>query len=661
MAGPDEEKAPEVQKIYPPEELSKGAYIKTFDEYKKMHDRSINDPDAFWAEMAETLDWFDKWDTVYSWDESKHELTWFAGGKLNVSYNCLDRHCKTAKRDKIAIIFEPDEPGPSKTFTYQQLLDEVCRFANVLKKHGIKKGDRVCIYLPMIPELPIAMLACTRIGAIHSVVFGGFSSDALRDRILDCDCETVIASDASYRSGKVIPLKKNVDWAVEECPNVKQTFVVRRAGIEVDMKEGRDLWWDEEMSADDIKPWCDPEPMDAEDPLFILYTSGSTGKPKGVMHTTAGYLLHVALSHKWIFDIHDDDVWWCTADIGWVTGHSYIVYGPLANGFTGVMFEGVPTYPNPDRFWEICEKDKVTVFYTAPTVIRSLMRLGDKWTKTRDLSSLRVLGTVGEPINPDVWMWYYDNIGGGRCPVCDTWWQTETGGILITPFAGATAMKPGSASFPFPGVDPVILRQDGTEAGVNESGFLCIRKPWPGMMRTIYGNHEIFVKTYYSMFPGVYLTGDGCRVDEDGFYWLQGRIDDVINVSGHRIGTAEVESALVSHEFVSEAAVVGMPHDIKGQGIYAYVTLKSEYETREEEDVRKELVLHVRKEIGPIATPDIIQFTPALPKTRSGKIMRRILRKIAEGTADSLGDTSTLAEPGVVDQLIAGSRELMAK
>ncbi|HEY5502758.1 MAG TPA: acetate--CoA ligase [Candidatus Anoxymicrobiaceae bacterium] len=661
MAGPDEEKTPEVQKIYPPEELSKGAYIKTFDEYKKMHDRSINDPDAFWAEMAETLDWFDKWDTVYSWDESKHELTWFAGGKLNVSYNCLDRHCKTAKRDKIAIIFEPDEPGPSKTFTYQQLLDEVCRFANVLKKHGIKKGDRVCIYLPMIPELPIAMLACTRIGAIHSVVFGGFSSDALRDRILDCDCETVIASDASYRSGKVIPLKKNVDWAVEECPNVKQTFVVRRAGIEVDMKEGRDLWWDEEMSADDIKPWCDPEPMDAEDPLFILYTSGSTGKPKGVMHTTAGYLLHVALSHKWIFDIHDDDVWWCTADIGWVTGHSYIVYGPLANGFTGVMFEGVPTYPNPDRFWEICEKDKVTVFYTAPTVIRSLMRLGDKWTKTRDLSSLRVLGTVGEPINPDVWMWYYDNIGGGRCPVCDTWWQTETGGILITPFAGATAMKPGSASFPFPGVDPVILRQDGTEAGVNESGFLCIRKPWPGMMRTIYGNHEIFVKTYYSMFPGVYLTGDGCRVDEDGFYWLQGRIDDVINVSGHRIGTAEVESALVSHEFVSEAAVVGMPHDIKGQGIYAYVTLKSEYETREEEDVRKELVLHVRKEIGPIATPDIIQFTPALPKTRSGKIMRRILRKIAEGTADSLGDTSTLAEPGVVDQLIAGSRELMAK
>ncbi len=661
MAGPDEEKAPEVQKIYPPEELSKGAYIKTFDEYKKMHDRSINDADAFWAEMAETLDWFDKWDTVYSWDESKHELTWFAGGKLNVSYNCLDRHCKTAKRDKIAIIFEPDEPGPSKTFTYQQLLDEVCRFANVLKKHGIKKGDRVCIYLPMIPELPIAMLACTRIGAIHSVVFGGFSSDALRDRILDCNCETVIASDASYRSGKVIPLKKNVDWAVEECPNVKQTFVVRRAGIEVDMKEGRDLWWDEEMSADDINAWCDPEPMDAEDPLFILYTSGSTGKPKGVMHTTAGYLLHVALSHKWIFDIHDDDVWWCTADIGWVTGHSYIVYGPLANGFTGVMFEGVPTYPNPDRFWEVCEKDKVTVFYTAPTVIRSLMRLGDKWTKTRDLSSLRVLGTVGEPINPDVWMWYYDNIGGGRCPVCDTWWQTETGGILITPLAGATAMKPGSASFPFPGVDPVILRQDGTEAGVNESGFLCIRKPWPGMMRTIYGNHELFVKTYYSMFPGVYLTGDGCRVDEDGFYWLQGRIDDVINVSGHRIGTAEVESALVSHEFVSEAAVVGMPHDIKGQGIYAYVTLKSEYETREEEDVRKELVLHVRKEIGPIATPDIIQFTPALPKTRSGKIMRRILRKIAEGTADSLGDTSTLAEPGVVDQLIAGSKELMAK
>jgi acetyl-CoA synthetase len=663
MAGPkdDDKSSEEVQTIYPPKELSKNAWIKSMDEYKKIYDRSINDVDKFWGEMGDTLDWFKKWDTVFTWDEKEHECTWFAGGKLNVSYNCLDRHCTTDKRDKVAIIFEPDEPGSSKTFTYQQLLDDVCRFANVLKKHGVKKGDRVCIYLPMIPELPIAMLACTRIGAIHSVVFGGFSSDALRDRILDSDCQTLICSDASYRSGKVIPLKKNADWALQECPGVKDVFVVRRAGAEIDMDAKRDHWWHEEMSAEDIKPWCPPEEMDAEDPLFILYTSGSTGKPKGVMHTTAGYLLHTALSHKWIFDIHDDDVWWCTADIGWVTGHSYIVYGPLANGSTGVMFEGVPTYPNPDRFWEICEKDKVTVFYTAPTVIRSLMRLGDKWTKTRDLSSLRILGTVGEPINPDVWLWYYEKIGGGRCPVMDTWWQTETGGILITPLAGATAMRPGSASFAFPGVMPVILRQDGTEADVNESGFLCIKRPWPGIMRTIYGNHELFVNTYYSMFPGVYLTGDGCRVDEDGFFWLQGRIDDVINVSGHRIGTAEVESALVSHEYVSEAAVVGMPHEIKGQGIYAYVTLKSEYESREEDEVRQKLVLHVRKEIGPIATPDVIQFTPALPKTRSGKIMRRILRKIAEGTADSLGDTSTLAEPGVVDQLIAGSKELLAK
>ncbi len=662
MAGADKEKTEgEGQIIYPPEEISKGAYIKSMDEYKDIYDRSINDVDNFWGEMAESLDWYKKWDTVYTHDEKEHRFTWFGGGKLNASYNCLDRHCSNGKGDKAAIIWEPDEPGESRTLTYQQLLDEVCRLANALKKHGVKKGDRVCIYLPMIPELPIAMLACARIGAVHSVVFGGFSSDALRDRILDSDCQTLICSDASYRSGKVIPLKKNADWALDECPNVKSVLVVKHAGIEIDMKEGRDLWWHEELAADDIEATCEPEQMDAEDPLFILYTSGSTGKPKGVLHTTAGYLLHVALSLKWIFDIHGNDVWWCTADIGWVTGHSYIVYGPLCNGFTEVMFEGVPTYPNPDRFWEICEKDKVTQFYTAPTVIRSLMRLGDKWTETRDLSSVRILGTVGEPINPEVWLWYYEKIGKGNCPIMDTWWQTETGGILITPLAGATPMKPGSASFPFPGVMPVVLRQDGSEADVNESGFLCIKRPWPGMMRTIYGNHELFVNTYYSMFPGVYVTGDGCRVDEDGFYWLQGRIDDVINVSGHRIGTAEVESALVSHEYVSEAAVVGMPHEIKGQGIYAYVTLKSEYESREEDEVKQKLVLHVRKEIGPIATPDVIQLTPALPKTRSGKIMRRILRKIAEGTADSLGDTSTLAEPAVVDQLIAGSKELLSK
>ncbi|MFH1150920.1 MAG: acetate--CoA ligase [Actinomycetota bacterium] len=658
--GPEEGADREI--IYPPEELSATAYIKSMDEYREIYRRSVEEVDEFWSEIAdEQLTWFKKWDNVFTHDEKEHKFEWFSGGKLNASYNCLDRHVEAGNGDRVAILWEPDEPGESRDLTYKMLLDEVCRFANVLKKRGVKKGDRVCIYLPMIPELPIVMLACARIGAVHSVVFGGFSSDALRDRILDSDCRTVIASDASYRGGKVVPLKKNVDWALEECPGVENVFVVRHVACEVEMKEGRDRWYQEEIAADDVAGGCEPQEMDAEDPLFILYTSGSTGKPKGVLHTTAGYLLHTSLSLKWIFDIHDDDIWWCTADIGWVTGHSYIVYGPLVNGFTQVMFEGVPTYPNPDRFWEICAKDKVTIFYTAPTVIRSLMRLGDKWTDTQDLSSLRVLGTVGEPINPEVWLWYYDKIGKGRCPIMDTWWQTETGGILITPIAGATPMKPGSASFPFPGVIPIILRQDGTEADENESGFLCIKRPWPGMMRTIYQNHDLFVKTYYSMFPGLYVTGDGCRKDSDGFYWLQGRIDDVINVSGHRIGTAEVESALVSHEYISEAAVVGMPHEIKGQGIYAYVTLKSEYESRDEDEVRKELVLHVRKEIGPIATPDIIQFTPALPKTRSGKIMRRILRKIAEGTADSLGDTSTLAEPGVVDELIAGSRELVLK
>ncbi|RJP33684.1 MAG: acetate--CoA ligase [Actinobacteria bacterium] len=644
--------------LYPPEELSKNAYIKSMDEYREMHRRSIEEGDSFWSEMAETLDWYRKWDSVHTWDPQECECTWFEGGKLNVSYNCLDRHVNSGKADRVAIIWEPDEPGEGRTYTYGQLLDEVCRFANVLKKHGVKKGDRVCIYLPMIPELPIAMLACARIGAIHSVVFGGFSSDALRDRILDSDCKALICADAGFRSGKTVPLKKNADASLEECPSIENVFVVKHSGADVEMTGGRDYWWHEETAAADISPQCAPEEMDSEDPLFILYTSGSTGKPKGVLHTTAGYLLHTSLSLKWIFDIHDNDIWWCTADIGWVTGHSYIVYGPLANGFTEVMFEGVPTYPEPDRFWKVVEKHKVTVFYTAPTVIRSLMREGEDWTKTADLSSLRVLGTVGEPINPEVWLWYYDHIGKERCPIMDTWWQTETGGILITPLAGATPMKPGSASFPFFGVDPVILNQDGKEVATDESGFLCIRRPWPGMMRTVYGNHELFINTYWTMFPGLYVTGDGCRVDADGFYWLQGRIDDVINVSGHRIGTAEVESALVSHEYISEAAVVGMPHDIKGQGIYAYVTLKAEYERLDEDEVRKALVAHTRKEIGPIATPDVIHFTPSLPKTRSGKIMRRILRKIAEGTSDTLGDTSTLADPSVVDALIEGNRQL---
>jgi acetyl-CoA synthetase len=647
--------------IYPPEEISKNAYIKSMDEYREMHKRSIEDTDAFWAEMAETLDWYKKWDSVYYWDPKECKCTWFEGGKINVSYNCLDRHVKAGKADRVAIIWEPDEPGESRNYTYGQLLDEVCRFANVLKKHGVKKGNRVCIYLPMIPELPIAMLACARIGAIHSVVFGGFSSDALRDRILDSDCGTLVCADAGFRSAKTVPLKKSADASLEECPGVTNVFVVKHSGVDVEMVDGRDHWWHEELAAADVAGDCAPEEMDSEDPLFILYTSGSTGKPKGVMHTTAGYLLHTALSLKLIFDIHEDDIWWCTADIGWVTGHSYIVYGPLANGFTEIMFEGVPTYPEPDRFWKVVEKHKATVFYTAPTVIRSLMREGEDWTETADLSSLRVLGTVGEPINPEVWLWYYDHIGKGRCPIMDTWWQTETGGILITPLAGATPMKPGSASFPFFGVDPVVVNQDGKEVEADDSGFLCIRKPWPGMMRTVYGNHELFVNTYWSMFPGLYVTGDGCRVDTDGFYWLQGRIDDVINVSGHRIGTAEVESALVSHEYVSEAAVVGMPHDIKGQGIYAYVTLKAEYEGLDEDEVRKALVAHTRKEIGPIATPDVIHFTPSLPKTRSGKIMRRILRKIAEGTSDTLGDTSTLADPSVVDSLIEGNKQLTDK
>ncbi len=647
--------------LYPPEELSKNAFVKSMDEYRAMYDRSINDVDAFWGEMAEALDWYSKWDTVYTWDVSTAKCTWFAGGKLNVSYNCLDRHVKAGRGDKVAIMWEPDEPGEGRTVTYAQLLEEVCKLANVLKKHGVKKGDRVCIYLPMIVQLPIAMLACARIGAIHSVVFGGFSAEAMRDRILDSDCRVVICADSGFRSGKQVPLKKNVDAALEECPDVRKVIVARHSGAEIAMAEGRDAWWEDEVAASDISAECEPEQMDAEDPLFILYTSGSTGKPKGVLHTTGGYLLHAALSLKYIFDIHEDDVWWCTADIGWVTGHSYIVYGSLANGYTEVMFEGVPTYPGPDRFWAVCEKYKVTQFYTAPTVIRSLMREGVDWTTKHDLSSLKVLGSVGEPINPEVWLWYYDHIGKGRCPIVDTWWQTETGGILITPLAGATPMKPGSASFPFFGVDPVILTQEGKEAGVGESGFLCLKRPWPGMMRTIFGNHELFINTYWSMFPGYYVSGDGCVVDADGFYWLQGRIDDVINVSGHRIGTAEVESALVSHEYVSEAAVVGYPHEIKGQGIYAYITLKAEYENLDEAEVRKALVAHTRKEIGPIATPDVMHFTAALPKTRSGKIMRRILRKIAEGTSDSLGDTSTLADPTVVTVLIEDNAKLTGK
>ncbi len=634
-----------------PETLQKTAYVKGVDEYNKIYKRSIDDPEGFWAECAEQLHWYKKWDKVESSDFKNAKVEWFRGGKLNVSDNCLDRNLATRK-DKPALIWEGEPEGDSKTFTYQQLHDEVCKFANVLKKKGIKKGDRVSIYLPMIPELAIAMLACTRIGAIHSIVFGGFSAEALRDRIQDCGSNMVITSDGSYRSGKVIDLKKSADKAVEECPTVKTCIVVKRTGSQVSMKAGQDFWWHEEMGASDVNTTCEPVQMDAEDPLFILYTSGSTGKPKGVLHTTGGYLVYVYQTFKWIFDYKEEDIFWCTADIGWITGHSYIVYGPLANGATSIMFEGVPSYPKYDRFWQIVEKYKVNQFYTAPTAIRAIAKEGDEWVKGKDLSSLRILGTVGEPINPEAWMWYYNMIGGGKCPIVDTWWQTETGGILITPLPGAIDVKPGSAGRPFPGVKPLVVREDGTPADVNEGGYLCIERPWPGMMRGVYGDPDRFRDTYFIQFPGKYYTGDGARLDKDGDYWLMGRLDDVINVSGHRMGTAEVESALVSHPSVAEAAVVGFPHNIKGQGIYAFVTVNSGVEKTDQ--LKKDLLNHVRKEIGPIATPDKIHFADGLPKTRSGKIMRRILKKIAAGEVDDLGDTTTLAEPKVVDDLVKG-------
>ena len=633
----------------PPPEISKQAYVKSLDEYKKIYERSVTDPERFWGEMAEQLDWYKKWDRVLVEDFANAKHEWFVGGKLNVCYNCLDRHLKTWRKNKAALVWEGDA-GDSKTLTYQELYYEVCRFANVLKKLGIKKGDRVTIYLPMILELPIAMLACARIGAVHSVVFGGFSADALGGRMLDCGTKMLICVDGYYRGGKVMRSKDNADEALESCPDVENVIVVERAKVGVDMKAGRDYWWDDVMGAEDIKPYCPPEVMDAEDPLFILYTSGSTGKPKGVLHTQAGYLLYTLQTAKWIFDIKEEDTFWCTADIGWITGHSYIIYGPLALGTTSLVFEGIPTYPHPDRFWSVVEKYQVNIFYTAPTAIRALMREGEEWPRKHDLSSLRILGSVGEPINPEVWMWYYNVIGEGRCPLVDTWWQTETGGIAITPLPGATPLKPGSAVLPFPGIVLSVFREDGSEAGVNEGGYLVIKRPWPGLMRQVYGDPERFKQTYFVQFPGVYTAGDGARMDEDGYYWLMGRIDDVINVSGHRIGTAEVESALVSHDSVAEAAVVGMPHEIKGQGIYAFVTLKTGVEGTDA--LKKELVAHVRKQIGPIATPDKIQFAGGLPKTRSGKIMRRILNKIATGDTSELGDTSTLADPSVIDSLI---------
>ncbi|MEW6142167.1 MAG: acetate--CoA ligase [Chloroflexota bacterium] len=644
----------EEKRVFPPSpEFSRKAAIKSMKEYKELWEKSVKEPEKFWGELADQLEWFKKWDKYLEYNfKDKPEIRHFIGGKINVAANCLDRHCKTWRRNKAAIVWQGEPDGEVKTYTYQQLLYEVSKFANVLIKNGIKKGDTVSIYLPMIPELAIAMLACARIGAVHSVVFGGFSAEALRDRMIDCSSKLLITADAYWRSGKAVGAKASADTAVAQCPRVERVIVVRRMGSECPMTPGRDVWWHEEMAKDDVSANCSPEALDADSTLFILYTSGSTGKPKGVQHTQAGYLLYVLQTMKWVFDIKDEDIFWCTADIGWITGHSYCVYGPLAAGATSFMFEAVPTFPKPDRFWQIVEKFKVSVFYTAPTVLRSLMREGDDWPNRRDLSSLRLLGSVGEPINPEAWMWYYRVIGKEKCPIVDTWWQTETGGHMITPIPGAIPLKPGSATFPFIGVDPVILREDGSEVGVNEGGYLCIRKPWPGMMRSLFNDPKRFKEAYFTKFPGYYCAGDGARRDEDGYFWLLGRIDDVIKVSGHRIGTAEVESALVSHAKVAEAAVVPMPHDIKGESIYAYVTLKAGVPKSPE--LAKELIAHVRTTIGPIASPEKIQFADALPKTRSGKIMRRILVKIASGDVSNLGDTSTLADPSVVDQLVKG-------
>lgn len=617
--------------------------------YDKLYEESVQNPEKFWGEQAERLSWFKKWDKVLDHDFGNAQHQWYTGGKLNASFNCLDRHLET-RGDQVALIWEGDDPTVDKKITYSELHKEVSRFANVMKKHGIKKGDRVTIYMPMVLELAVAVLACARIGAIHSVIFGGFSPDSIKDRILDCESEFVITADEGVRGAKPIPLKKNVDTALASTPDVKKCFVVKRTGGQIDWTEGRDLWWHEEMAASDISDDCPPEEMDAEDPLFILYTSGSTGKPKGVLHTTGGYMVYASLTHKHVFDYQDGDIYWCTADIGWITGHSYILYGPLANGATSLMFEGVPTYPDAGRFWDVVDKHKVQIFYTAPTALRSLMREGDALVKKHSRKSLRLLGTVGEPINPEAWLWYHRVVGDERCPIVDTWWQTETGGILITPLPGVHDLKPGSATRPFFGIRPVILDNNGKELHGEAQGNLCMAFPWPGLMRRVYGDDKRFFDTYFSQFKGYYFTGDGCRRDKDGYFWLTGRVDDVINVSGHRMGTAEVESALVSHHDVAEAAVVGMPHDIKGQGIYAYVTLN--VGVAETEELRTELIKHVRNEIGPIAKPDALQWAPALPKTRSGKIMRRILRKIAANEISDVGDTTTLADPSVVEYLI---------
>jgi acetyl-CoA synthetase len=631
-----------------PDDFAARAWVDN-DTYLEMYKASIDDPDAFWGEHGKRIDWIKPYKTVKDVDfNDDARIRWYADGTLNASVNCIDRHLEK-RGDQTAIIWEGDDPADSKIITYRELHAEVSRFANAMKARGIKKGDRVTVYMPMIPEAAVAMLACTRIGAIHSVVFGGFSPDSLAGRIIDCDSNCVITADEGVRGGRPIPLKANTDAAVERCPTVETVFVVKRTGADVDWTDGRDVWYHEACNAAD--PECIPEEMDAEDPLFILYTSGSTGQPKGVLHTTGGYMVYASMTHQYVFDYHDGDIYWCAADVGWVTGHSYILYGPLANGAVTTMFEGVPNWPDASRIWQVVDKHQINILYTAPTAIRALMQQGDEPVKKTSRKSLRLLGSVGEPINPEAWMWYYNVCGDGRCPIMDTWWQTETGGILITPLPGATALKPGSATRPFFGITPAIVDADGQVQDGATEGNLILTDSWPGQMRTVFRDHKRFIETYFSTYPGNYFTGDGCRRDEDGYYWITGRVDDVINVSGHRMGTAEVESALVAHEKVSESAVVGFPHDIKGQGIYAYVTLMVGEEPSE--DLRTELIQWVRKEIGPIASPDVIQWAPGLPKTRSGKIMRRILRKIAEGDATNLGDISTLADPSVVDDLVA--------
>ena len=636
-------------RTFPPsDEGASQAHI-NIEGYQKAYAESLSDPDAFWAEHGKRIDWIQPYTKIsdVSYDKPDVHIKWYEDGTLNASANCLDRHLET-KGDKTAILWEGDDPADAKHITFKELHAQVCRFANALKARGVNKGDRVTIYMPMVPEAAVAMLACARIGAIHSVVFGGFSPDALAGRIKDCGSTVVITADEGIRGGRPIPLKANTDKALAACPDCTTCFVVRRTGTDIAWQDGRDVWYHEAVKGADAA--CPPTEMNAEDPMFILYTSGSTGKPKGVLHTTGGYMVYASMTHHYVFDCKDEDIYWCTADVGWVTGHSYILYGPLANGATTLMFEGVPTYPDSGRFWQVVEKHKVTIFYTAPTAIRALMREGDAPVKKWDRSSLRLLGSVGEPINPEAWMWYRDVVGDGRCPIVDTWWQTETGGILITPLPGATTTKPGSATMPFFGVEPVLVDNENNELTGAIEGNLCINRSWPGQMRTVYGDHQRFIDTYFSTFEGRYFSGDGARRDEDGYYWITGRVDDVLNVSGHRMGTAEIESALVAHPKVAESAIVGYPHDIKGQGIYAYVTLNADEAPSDE--LRTELRNWVRQEIGPIASPDLLQWAPGLPKTRSGKIMRRILRKIAADDFSELGDTSTLADPSVVEDLI---------